>query len=311
MTFGVARAPFQERSRRRKQRRLKRCLMGGLFLVIALLVVWSRVHRGQRTDSDTTVNATNLATSPSPSAKVLAKITSSPSKTLKPATDIIDALQQEVDAHPELNLGISYINLKTGQHLDVNGNQAFAAASTTKLLAAILFLSQVQNGTYSLDQDLGATDANYQLQQMINQSNNDSWDLFNNLLTSQGEQNYAISLGLQSYQWNGNLFSANDMATLLSKLYKDELLNKHYTDLLLSYMRDTNEDSLVPDALPEGPTIYHKYGEFEDNVHDGALIDDGKHLYVLVIFTNGKGMWNYDDRTQTIHEIVQAVAKQL
>jgi hypothetical protein len=38
-------------------------------------------------------------------------------------------------------------------------------------------------------------------------------------------------------------------------------------------------------SIPAGVKVYHKAGWLDDRVHDAAIIDNGKHPYVLVIFT--------------------------
>ncbi len=217
------------------------------------------------------------------------------------------AIQKVLDSHPELKFGVSLTDLDTDDHIDINGDQSFIAASTTKLITACSFLKNVQDGKDSLDEPVGIYPASYQLQQLINQSNNDSWDYFNNILGFQAQEPYAESIGAGSFKSNPNSWTANDMAKLLSQLYQGKLLDKNNTDLLLSFMHETIEERFIPPALPANAKVYHKTGNLDDLAHDGAIIDDGTHRYVLAIFSDGQGNFDYDQRAAVFHDIVKAV----
>ena len=102
---------------------------------------------------------------------------------------------------------------------------------------------------------------------------------------------------------------------LLEKLYDGQLLNKDDTALILSYMQQTNDDSLIPAALPQGAVVYHKYGELidtDDNddgnwVNDAAIISYKGHSFILTIYTNRSDLLDITTRTQIIHEITNDV----
>jgi hypothetical protein len=57
---------------------------------------------------------------------------------------------------------------------------AFVAASTAKVLAAAAYYHLVETGAATLDDPLGAYTAGFQLREMIQQSDNDSWSLIMN-----------------------------------------------------------------------------------------------------------------------------------
>jgi len=175
-------------------------------------------------------------------------------------------------------------------------------------LSAVVYYHLVEKGVLSLDDTIGPYPASYQLQQMINQSDNDSWNAVNDALGGNDElQSYATSIGLQ-YNVDGNLMSAKDMAALLTKLYAGKLLNAEHTKQLLSYMQHTNDETLISSVLPSGLMIYHKYGELVDGktnvLHDAAIVTDGSDTYAIVIYTNGKT--GAAVRTETVTQIAQA-----
>lgn len=212
-----------------------------------------------------------------------------------------------IAAHPELDITVSSIDLKTGKLYHYGLHDPFEAASTAKLLTACLFLHQVETGVASLDQNVGGLPAQTQLKKMIQDSDNTAWDAFNNgTLGHSALQAYANQIDLTDYKADGNTIEADDLAHLLEQLYNGKLLNKQHTNQLLTYMANTTENDYIPAAVPAGIKVYHKAGWLKDRVHDAAIIDNGKRPYVLVIFTKARGTNATYDTTvglQLFHDI--------
>ena len=227
----------------------------------------------------------------------------------KAATQQASATIRSLIATDESDMiGVAIENMKTGAVTTFGSADQFEAASTEKVLSAITYYHLVEKGTLSLDDTVGPYPASYQLQQMINQSNNDSWNAINDALGGNDElQAYATSIGLQ-YKVDGNLMSTKDMATLLTKLYTGKLLNADHTKTLLSYMQNTNDETLISSVLPSGLTIYHKYGELVEGktnvLHDAAIVTDGSNAYAIVIYSDGKT--GESVRAQTIAQIARS-----
>jgi len=157
---------------------------------------------------------------------------------------------------------------------------------------------------------IGSQTASWQLQQLINRSNNDSWDAFADYLTWQKIENYGHSIGSTSFQAvSNNAAAPTDLVNLLTKLYTNKLLSDASTKLLLSYMQNTNDESLLPSGLSKGITVYHKYGEYEDNVNDVGILTTDKKTYVVAIYSTGNGIYDYDDRTAVFTKIGQILSK--
>lgn len=226
-----------------------------------------------------------------------------PEVTGKDLTSVKNSIQKAVNKRSELVIGVSLVDIDSGESTNVGGDRTFTAASTTKTLVATEFLHEVENGKYSLDMNLGNNSARYHLDQMIRLSNNDSWDIFNNLLTLRGEQTYASSLGI-NYNPYANSVSPNDLAMFLSRLYRNELISKENTDLILSSMRETHNMTLIPGSDISAKT-YNKTGRLNGLIHDTAILDDGKSAYALVIFTDGKT--TMENRVDLFHKITEAI----
>lgn len=226
------------------------------------------------------------------------------------ASTMAAQINSVIVAHPELDIGIAVQDLNTGKTYTCGENEPFIAASVSKVLTATLFLHEVEQGNASLTDSVGGSTAQYQLQQLIEQSDNTAWEDFNSLLGHQELKDYANQIGLSNYDPDDNSLTVDTIATLLGKLYKQQLLNKSDTNLLLSYMQNANETEYISASIPAGVKVYHKAGWLEDRVHDAAIIDNGKHPYVLVIFTKAEsGTYDTTVGQQVFASITGATTK--
>lgn len=212
-----------------------------------------------------------------------------------------------IQQYPQLEISVAYQDLKTSANLFTGVPEPYDAASIVKIVTAALFLREVQNGKYTLDTVVEGAPAHEQLRKMIEDSDNPSWHAFNRLLTKPAQDEFAKQAGLTDFKAEGNTTTAKDIALLLSKIYKNELLNKQYTELLLTLMEKASERQYIPAAIPDGAQVYHKAGYLSDRVHDAAIIDDGERPYVLVIFTKSEGAYDFELGRRIIHEITQKV----
>jgi hypothetical protein len=144
---------------------------------------------------------------------------------------------------------------------------------------------------------------------MINQSNNEAWDVLNNLATWNSIIDEAKNLGMVGYNCNGNLISPQSDAAMLAKLYYGHVLNVSDTNYLLSLMQNTNEESLIRPALPANAVYFHKYGWLNNGksnvLNDTAIVLYNKHAYILSIYTNSPNVPNYSNQKNAIQDITK------
>lgn len=199
------------------------------------------------------------------------------------------AVNGVIAANPGMDIGVATVDVKTGDTKTYGVEEVFVAASTAKLLTAITFLHQVEQGEHSLTDKVGGRSAQAALETLIVDSDNQAWVDLNNVAMSHAEMAaYATTIGFTNYDPNRNTTTATSLATLLSNLYQKKLLNEQHTGLLLSYMERAKEVQYIPQSVPEGVKVYHKPGYLSDRVHDAAIVDDGKRPYVVVIFTKAR-----------------------
>ncbi|MET4134737.1 serine hydrolase [Pseudarthrobacter sp. PvP090] len=236
-----------------------------------------------------------------------------------PAAEAIDAeldagINAIIDSHPEYQLGVALVDLSDGaasQKVHEYGvEEAFVAASTAKVLAAEAYYHLVETGEASLDDPLGAHTAEFQLQAMIQQSDNDSWSLIMDAVGHAELTDYAASIGVD-YVPTSNTLTPAEMARILGGLYDGTLLEPDNTAQLLAYMQDTNYETLIPAAVPPGITVFHKYGLLGGELHDAGILAKDGRAYALVIYTKGDDLSSVPERTEVIHQVTAAVADAL
>lgn len=208
-----------------------------------------------------------------------------------------------------IDIGVSVIDVKTGTKVNYGYQDAFHGASTTKVLTAAAFLHQVEQGQHSLTEQLSGATAQEHLRRMINRSDNNSWAVLNSTVGYSQLDAYAAQNGINSYKYIGNTMNAQDMALLLFKLYKRQLISPEHTNLLLSFMQNTNNEDMIPLATPAGGNLYHKYGQLDDRLHDASILEYKDRPIVLVIYTKAQAGQDtgYNPRIALIQQIARAV----
>jgi beta-lactamase class A len=203
-------------------------------------------------------------------------------------------------------VGIALEDISTGQVQTFGQNVPFEAASTAKLITAANYYHLVETNRASLDTSMGGYNAQFQIKEMINDSDNDAWSLLTSAIGLSELSAYAGANGI-NYNVANNALAPSDMATFLTKLYSGKLLNQTDTNQLLSYMQNTNDETLIPAAVPSNITVYHKYGLLNGELHDVAILTKNDTSYALVIYTKNTDDSDDQQRTTLIHKITQAV----
>ncbi len=269
-----------------------------LLLAVACVVIYFWRGQDAATNNQRTTNASAKAAKSTKPEIQVEPIASQEWTTLQQRIDTLVTENSSVD------IAVTVIDIGTNTKVNYGVQEAFVAASTTKVLTATAFLHEVETGKRKLN-----TESKQLLKLMINQSNNDAWYTLNQRITYTQLEKYAAQIQLSSFKAKENIITASDAALLMQKLYRRELLNEEHTTLLLSYMQQTNNESMIPKAAPQDATLYHKYGQLEDRLHDIAIIDFQNRPIALAIYTKGgvETTANYTNRTALIRSITQAV----
>ena len=210
----------------------------------------------------------------------------------------------------QYQVGVALLDLNSGALKQYGVEEPFEAASTAKVLTAVAYYMLVEAGDASLDDPMGDYTAGFQLQEMVQDSDNDSWALLSDAVGHARLQADAAAMGV-SYDPEENTLTTAGMARILADLYGGKLLNQEHTEQLLSYMQETNNEDLIPAALPDGVSVFHKYGLLDDELHDAAILATATRSVVLVVYTKGTDLTDVPQRTAVIHRIAAAVAQTL
>ncbi len=282
-------------------------LRTGKILVCVTIVVAAILASGYSITKKTSAHTrtdTNTAKESEGDGTISSAVSAAQTAAAKVA--FIASVQKAINEYPSADIGISMVDIDGGSQTDVGETAAFTAASTTKVLTAILYMHRVEQGSATLDQTINGSTAQALLQKMINVSDNDAWADLNEFLGKPQMQSYAANLGLTSYDPYENTITPHDEAQLLAKLYRGELITNTHAQLLYTFMQHTSNEDLIPAALPSDATIYHKYGYLGGELHDAAIITYKGHHIALTIYTKGTDLSDYDARTAIFHTITAA-----
>ena len=204
-------------------------------------------------------------------------------------TDMSARINAIIAENPGMDIGVATVDIHTGDTKTYGVEEVFVAASTAKLLTAIAYLHDVEQGQHTLTEKVGSRSAQTAMEAMIVDSDNEAWYDFNNVTLSHEEMAaYADTIGFTNYDPDRNTATATSLATLLSNLYQHRLLNDTNTALLLSFMERAKEVEYISNTAPAGTKVYHKPGYLTDRMHDAAIIDNSDRPYVLVIFSKSR-----------------------
>lgn len=223
---------------------------------------------------------------------------------------ISERINGVIGAYGDCQMGVALIDLSDGRTYEYGARSKFVAASTAKVLAAAAYYHLVESGSASLTTPVGGYVASFQIQQMVQYSNNESWALLMDAIGHQRLSEYAASKGI-TYDPTVNQLSPVEMAGLLHLLYTGQLINKHHTAQLLSFMRHTNYELLIPAAVPPGIGVFHKYGLLDGYLHDASILVQGDRGFVFVVYTLGNYGTDIPARTQAFHELTRIVVSGL
>lgn len=242
--------------------------------------------------------------------KTVTQTTAKVVKKEKPLNETaLNTQMNQIIAGSNFDTGIALVDLQTNKTYTYGDTAAYTAASINKLVTVLAYLHKVEQGNATLTQYIGGDTAQNQIQKALVNSDNAAWESFyiSKQVSCSAHNAYAQSIGLTSYECVQNVISAPDVAAMLTKLYKGELLNKSHTDLMLGYMKQANYRQYIVSAVPSNLTVYHKVGFLTDRVHDGAIITDSKSkkAYVLVVFTKSTGAYNEQAGIQLFQDVTK------
>lgn len=208
-------------------------------------------------------------------------------------TALSDQINTIIATNSDIHISVAIKDINSDSVYNYGHLEPMTAASVNKVLTAVDFLHEVELGNKTLDMIMAdGNTAQYDIEQMIVYSDNDSWHVLNDSLTYPQMQAYAESIGLSSYYYVDNTISTPDVTKLLADTYQRKLINDAHAQLLLGYMERANYRGGIIPAVPEFDTVYHKAGVYNPALNDAAIITNGQRTVVLTIFTDSIYSYN-------------------
>ncbi|MFN6569215.1 serine hydrolase [Dendronalium sp. ChiSLP03b] len=213
-----------------------------------------------------------------------------------------------------LKTGMFFLDLDTGDYLDIGGDRVFPAASTIKLPILIAFFQDLDAGKVTLDEMLtmrrdlvtnGSGVMQYQrvgkkytaletINKMVTISDNTATNMIidrlggaarlNQRFRSWGLKDTVIRHLLADLRGT-NTTSSQDMARVLALLVNDKLVSSTSKEQALDILRRTTIHTLLPAGLGKGAVIANKTGDIGFLIGDAGFVTmpSGKR-YLAAIF---------------------------
>ena len=270
-------------------------------------------------------SSTTIAISqPAPAISVIAPPPQQLAGVVRLNTEML-GLQSQVQAlmarYNFLQTGMFFVDLDTGNYLDIKGDRVFPAASTIKLPILVAFFQDLDAGKVRLDDTLvmrndlitggsgemqddpvgSRYSARETVTKMITISDNTATNMIIDRLGGIKKLNERFrSWGLKDTRirnWLADLSGTNttsskDMVQLLALLVNDKLMSASSKAQVLDILRHTTIKTLLPAGLGQGAEIANKTGDIGFLIGDAGLITmpSGKR-YLAGIFVKRP----YDD----------------
>ncbi len=160
---------------------------------------------------------------------------------------------------------------------------------------------QIDAGIYSLSDTVSVNDSTETIDQcldkMLTISDNDCGVALGELYGWKNLDAMLLRFGythtiMNNYDAKGAVNSekqttANDVAKLLTRLYKGQLVSEDSTASFVNYLKNDEISYMLPSGFPEGTVIAHKVGYLDDYQNDAGIVYSANKNILVVMFTKG------------------------
>lgn len=228
--------------------------------------------------------------------------------------------------------GVTFIDLATGEMVNVNDKIEYIAASTSKLPINVLLYENIESGKVKMEdmltykqEDLeygtgiiqqSAYGTQYTVRETsklsIQKSDNCGVNMLIRLLGLENVRNYIDEVGGQVHYGARHRSCPYDMAMIAKQLYNHYLRNEVVYGELINYLENTDWSDRIDAKLPAEVKVAHKIGNQKRTANDVGIVF-ATHPYVLSIMTadvdEGAAYKSIADLSLKIYEFVEGYAQ--
>lgn len=229
--------------------------------------------------------------------------------------------------------GVTFIDLATGEMVNVNDKIEYIAASTSKLPINVLLYKNIEAGKINMEDKLvykqedlehgtgviinSPYGTEYTVRETsklsIQKSDNCGVNMLIRLLGIENVRNYIDEVGGQVHYGKTHRSCPYDMAQISQDLYKLYLNNEEVYGELINYMETTDWHDRIDAKLPPDVKVAHKIGNQISTRNDVGIVF-ATHPYVLSVMSDNVNIDSATraiaDLSKIIYDFVEAYAKQ-
>lgn len=230
---------------------------------------------------------------------------------------------QKVSESYNGDVGILIKDLKSGRTFEYHADHTFVSASLIKVPIMIATFEAIREGKISLNTRIKYKKSfrrdgsgnlkwaragayyplSYLIYQMVTKSDNTAtamiidllgYDYLNHKFATMGLNATRIAptgMSLASRLLDpamDNYTTPREMAELLEKIYKHQVVTDGLSDLMIEIMKGANARTRLAKNLPNQWQLARKTGLLRKNCHDVGIVFAPEGDYILCVLTNGK-----------------------
>ncbi len=219
--------------------------------------------------------------------------------------------------------GVTFIDLATGEMVNVNDKIEYIAASTSKLPINVLLYKNIEAGKINMEDKLvykqedleygtgviisSPYGTEYTVRETsrlsIQKSDNCGVNMLIRLLGIENVRNYIDEVGGQVHYGKTHRSCPYDMAQIAQDLYKLYLNNEEVYGELINYMETTDWKDRIDAKLPPDVKVAHKIGNQTSTRNDVGIVF-ATHPYVLSVMSDNV---NIDAATRAIADLSKLI----
>ena len=299
-----------------------------LVVLLAISVVLNLYQISQRTSQRAVTSAINATSAPSVAKSQYSLLstqiqTESENDLLVRFIDLRQKLRDYVTPFGD-NFSFYFEYLPTGENIGVNDRVEFDPASLLKVPLAIAYYNNIEDSGTSLNQiatiqqqdidnrfgDLWKKGVGAQLSLddvvkiMLTDSDNTAALILTRYVPEKAYEDVYNGLDITYVGDKKFKITTKGYSSILKSLYYSSIVNMQHSQLILSYLTNSDFNSMLVAGVPSNVTVAHKIGVIDntDN-HDCGIVYIPKRPYILCMFSKANTA-DSSDRMKAVSKIV-------